>query len=66
MQLTGGTHTRVAGREVYRWTQRGYTYTVSVGNPLLGQAAGGVLQVSRGSAVLSTWPLLAYTLSAPR
>ena len=66
VQLTGGTHTRAGGREVYRWTQRGYTYTVSVGNPLLGQAAGGVLQVSQGSEVLSTWPLLAYTLSAPR
>ncbi|WP_295821794.1 hypothetical protein [uncultured Deinococcus sp.] len=66
VQLTGGTHTRAGGREVYRWTQRGYTYSVSVGNPQLGQVPGGELRVSRGGAVLNTWLLQAYTLSTPR
>ncbi|WP_309569982.1 hypothetical protein, partial [Deinococcus sp.] len=64
--LTGGAHTRAGGREVYAWTRHGYTYTVSVGNPDLGNAPGGTLRVSRGSTLLRTWPLLAYTLSTPR
>ena len=64
--LTGGAHTRVSGREVYTWSRRGYTYTLSVGNPQAGGTPGGRLSVARGGTALNSWPLLAYTLSTPR
>ncbi|PNY81634.1 hypothetical protein [Deinococcus koreensis] len=65
--LTGGVHTTTAqGRERYVWTRAGYRYELEVGNPDAGARAGGVLNVWRGDRRLSSWPLLAYTLSLPK
>ncbi|AWN24149.1 hypothetical protein DKM44_13690 [Deinococcus irradiatisoli] len=51
--LTGGSHT---GQE-YRWTNQGYTYLLTLGEP------GATLSVLRGGKVLSREPFLAYSIS---
>ena len=63
VQLTGGTHTQSAGRDLYRWHRGGYTYALEVGR---NEAVGGRLSVLRGGRTLSTEPLLAYSVSVPK
>ena len=63
VQLTGGTHTRAAGGDQYRWQKGGYTYTLRLG----GQTTpGGTLSVSRAGRILSSEALLAYSVSVPK
>jgi hypothetical protein len=62
IQLTGGTHTRVAGRERYVWNNAGYRYVLEVGDAA---QPGGSLSVLRGGRLLSREEVLAYSISVP-
>lgn len=63
IQLTGGTHTRVSGRERYVWNNAGYRYVLEVGQS--GQP-GGRLSVLKGTKLLSREELLAYSISVQK
>ncbi|MDV6373613.1 hypothetical protein [Deinococcus arenicola] len=60
IQLTGGTHTRVSGREHYVWNNAGYQYVLEVGQSA---GPGGSLSVQKGGKTLSREELLAYSIS---